>query len=220
MITSVVITSHNYDRYIERCVRSCLDQRGVDGTHEVIVVDDASEDRTLDVLAPFYGLPNLRIICQRPNQGVAAAANVGIRAARGRFVTRVDADDFVSEDYVDELCSFLEGREGALGVACDYELVDEHEQVIERRSAADDPIACGIMYRRDLLLNHGLYDPRFRHREEQELRLRLGPDYTVLHLGRALYSYRRHGANKSLSPEFATIERHLSRKDRLREVVE
>ena len=48
---SVIITNYNYEKYISRAVRSCLNQFGVN--HEVIVVDDCSTDNSIETLKPF-----------------------------------------------------------------------------------------------------------------------------------------------------------------------
>ena len=48
---SVIITNYNYEKYISRAVRSCLNQFHVN--HEVIVVDDCSTDSSIDALKPF-----------------------------------------------------------------------------------------------------------------------------------------------------------------------
>ena len=88
---SIIITNYNYSRYIARCVRSCLKQKNVNV--EVIVVDDKSTDNSADALSPF--LDDIRIIKNKKNLGVAASANKGIKAAKGQFIIRVDADDYV-----------------------------------------------------------------------------------------------------------------------------
>ena len=48
---SIIITNYNYERYIARCLRSCLNQKNV--FYEVIVVDDCSTDRSLQRIQPF-----------------------------------------------------------------------------------------------------------------------------------------------------------------------
>jgi hypothetical protein len=53
------------------------------------------------------------------------------------------------------------------------------------------------MYRRDILVRLGLYDPQFRHLEEKELRLRLGDYYKIHYLHIPYYRYRLHGKNKT-----------------------
>lgn len=209
MRTTIVITSHNYGQYIERCVRSCLSQRLVSQEPEIIVVDDHSSDDTVERLDKFRQFPNFKLIHTEENVGVAEASNVGIRQATSEFVVRVDADDYVSERFVFFLSEYLKANDQAFGVACDYLLVDEKERSLERRSAIEWPISCAILYRRDLLMQAGLYHSDFRHREEEELRMRLGEAYTIEYLRMPLYRYRMHKSNKTKHPDYAAFAERL-----------
>jgi glycosyltransferase involved in cell wall biosynthesis len=210
MKSSLIITTYNYGQYIERCIRSCLNQRFVDSeSNEILVVDDASTDDTVARLAKFQAHRNFRLIVNDTNLGVAASANKGILAAEGHYVVRVDADDFVSELLVFFLSSYLQANPEAFGVFCDYFLFNEKEEKVERRDASQYPISCGIMYRRDRLIEAGLYNPEFRHREEEELRRRLGEHYQILHLKMPLYRYRMHDSNKTKSPEYEAFRKRV-----------
>ena len=197
---SIIVTNYNYGKYLPRCLRSCLSQNNVNC--EVIVVDDVSTDNSIDVLEPFKD--QIRIIQNTENVGVAASANEGLRMSRGQFVIRVDADDFVSADMSYFMKTYLEANHDAFCVSCDYVLVDDHEEVIERKYAEKDNISCGIMYRRDLLLEYGGYNPLMRHREEEELRKRLGDFYKIHHLRIPFYRYRMHNHNKTKDPAYKT----------------
>lgn len=213
MRASIIVTAHNYGEYIERCVRSCLSQNFPQPEYEVILVDDASTDRTPGIVEKFKTFPNFRVIVNAQNVGVAEAANIGIRAALGQYVVRVDADDFVNANFLLFLTTYLAENHDVLGVACDYFLVDESGEKLDRKYADGEPISCGIMYRKDVLTKAGLYDPTFRHLEERELRLRLGDQYRVDHLRIPLYRYRMHAANKTKRrDELAEYERELERR--------
>ncbi len=199
MSVSIVVTSHNYARYLGAAVDSCLRQRGLDEPPEIIVVDDASTDGTQRILAELQRIPNLRTIALESNGGSAAAANTGFLAATRRYVVRVDADDYVLPDLARMLAGALDANPHAFAAACDYDVVDAHGGVVVARSAREHPIACGVMYRRAQLLGGAMYDASLRDGEEAELRARLGDRYTVCHVGVSLYSYRFHRANKTLT---------------------
>jgi glycosyltransferase involved in cell wall biosynthesis len=199
---SIIVTNYNYGKYLPRCLRSCLSQRGTNC--EVIVVDDVSTDNSMSILGPFED--KIRVIKNEENIGVAASANEGLKMSRGQFVIRVDADDFVSADMAYFMKTYLEANHDAFCVSCDYALIDDHENVIERKYAEKENISCGIMYRRDLLLEYGGYNPEMRHREEEELRKRLGDYYKIHHLRIPFYRYRMHNHNKTKEPEYETWE--------------
>ena len=199
---SIIITNYNYSKYISRAVRSCLKQSHVN--HEVIVVDDMSTDDSLDVLIPFEN--DIRIFSTGQNAGVAVAANVGVKNARGQFFIRVDADDYVNTAMAYIMKTYLEANHDAFCVSCDYLMVDNFENTLERKYAEKENISCGIMYRRDLFLQMGAYNDKMRHREEEELRKRLGQEYKIHHLRIPFYRYRMHNTNKTKEPEYKTWE--------------
>jgi len=199
---SIIITNYNYSKYIQRAVRSCINQKNVN--HEVIVVDDCSTDDSLKKLEIFK--EKIKIYKLDKNGGVATAANLGIKKALGQFVIRVDSDDYVSSEMCYFMKKYLESNHDAFCVSCDYELVDNYENVIERKYASIDNISCGIMYRKDLLIELGAYNDSFRHREEEELRKRLGSYYNIHHLNIPFYRYRMHNTNKTKTKEYKELK--------------
>lgn len=93
---SVVIPLYNKEHYIEKTIRSVLDQTCTD--YEIIVVDDGSSDNSL-ALAQKFASDRVRIIPQE-NQGVSVARNTGILNASGEFICFLDADDEWRPDYL------------------------------------------------------------------------------------------------------------------------
>tara|TARA_X000001388_G_scaffold77085_2_gene76429 strand:- start:844 stop:1467 length:624 start_codon:yes stop_codon:yes gene_type:complete len=199
---SIIITNYNYGKYIQRCLRSCINQKNVN--HEIILVDDCSTDNSIEMIKPFKN--DITFIQTEKNSGVAVAANLGIKNARGQFIIRVDADDYVSSDMCYFMQTYLETNHDAFCVSCDYVLVDNYENIIERKYARKENISCAIMYRKDLLLELGAYNENFRHREEEELRKRLGDYYTIHHLNIPFYRYRMHNTNKTKSKEYKELK--------------
>ena len=101
---SVVIPLYNKEHYIEKTIRSVLDQTCTD--YEVIVVDDGSKDNSL-ALARRFESDRVRVIPQE-NQGVSAARNTGILNANGEFICFLDADDEWRPDYLATIDSLTE----------------------------------------------------------------------------------------------------------------
>lgn len=197
---SIIITNYNYGKYLSRCLRSCLNQKHIDC--EVIVVDDVSTDNSDKIIKPF--LNDIIYIKNKKNLGVAASSNIGIENSRGRYFVRVDADDFIQSDMCYIMNHYLEENSNLFGVACDYWLVDDFEDKLERKSSKVDNISCGIMYQKELFMQLGGYDGKMRHREEENLRKRLGGKYTLGHLEIPFYRYRMHNHNKTKEPEYKT----------------
>lgn len=197
MLVSIIITNYNYSKYIARCLRSCFNQSLKSNMYEVILVDDMSTDNSLDICKPFLKFKNFKLIVNKKNLGVAGSANVGIKNSIGKYFVRVDSDDFVSSKFIEYLSTYLQNNSDALGVACDYITLDKNGLKKERVFYKENPVSCGVMYNKDKLIAIGIYNEEFRHREEEELRARLGSLYDIHYLNIPLYRYLKHGSNKT-----------------------
>ncbi len=193
MKVSVIITCHNYARYLSRSIRSALNQALDRNDYEIIVVDDASTDETQQVMSSYAGF--IRPIVINENVGLAEARNTGIKSALGRYVINLDADDYFDENILLVESLFLGFNSKIDAVSCDYFEVNENEEHINRKNGLKNPIACGIMFRKDLLFDVGLYDPAFRAREEEDLRTRFEKSYNIYNIDLPLYRYRKHDSN-------------------------
>lgn len=194
---SVIVAAYNQEKYIGRCLRSLLSQSMPHSDYEIIVINDGSSDRTgyaLDLfIDPIESL--IKVISNEKNIGLPGSLNRGIEISRGKYIVRVDADDFVNTNFINFLYYFLESNKNIDAVACDYLLLDDDENEIKRCNSSESPIGCGIMFQKEHLLKVGLYDEEFRYHEDKELRIRFEKSYTIGHIAVPLYRYRRHSAN-------------------------
>lgn len=190
---SVLITAYNVEKYIGRCVRSILYQSIPKSSYEVVVINDCSTDRTLFALGLFES--DLRLASNEKQMGLPASLNRGIRMARGRYLVRLDGDDYVNHEFLKTLLMFLDMNPELDAVACDYLMVDDHENIMRKVNCQEEPIACGIMFRIEQLIDVGMYDETFIHREEEDLRIRFEKKYVISRIQLPLYRYRRHGNN-------------------------
>ena len=94
---SVIIPVYNSEKTLKRCLDSLLEQRWEDV--EVILINDGSSDRSGKIIRAYSNrYPNIRTVTQE-NSGVSAARNRGLDEAKGTYITFVDSDDYVSDDY-------------------------------------------------------------------------------------------------------------------------
>ncbi|KXT89874.1 glycosyltransferase family 2 protein [Streptococcus oralis] len=104
---SVIVPVYNVEAYLERCVESILQQTYAH--FELILINDGSTDSSgqiCDQLASQY--ENIKVY-HIENAGVSNARNMGIQLATGSWVTFIDSDDFVTQDYLATLASAVEG---------------------------------------------------------------------------------------------------------------
>lgn len=188
-------------------MRSLLDQDIDRNLYELILVDDGSTDRSAYAIDMFSD--EIQIVSMPTNKGLPAALNAGISNSLGRFVVRVDADDYVNARFLSILHLWLTENPEIDAVACDYLLVDNNEEVIGRGSVEEQPIACGIMFRMNQLHEVGLYDEKFLLHEDLEFRFRFLSRHTISRIPLPLYRYRRHGSN--MTNDLDRQEHFLSR---------
>ena len=150
-LISVIVAAYNQERYIGRCLRSLLHQTLDHSKYEIIVVDDGSTDKTPYALNLFCDPKNsvVKIITNKVNLGLPASLNLAIKASKSEYLVRVDSDDFVNENFLNLLHLYLETNPLSDAIACDYLLLDDNESVLEKVNCIDEPIACGIMFRKN-----------------------------------------------------------------------
>lgn len=104
----IIIPAYNSERTLEYCLRSAIDQTYDD--YEIVVVNDGSTDRTLEIMEKYKKLSNVKFtIIDKPNGGAASARQAGLDALDTEFVTFIDSDDFIDKDYIESLVDTIEG---------------------------------------------------------------------------------------------------------------
>jgi glycosyltransferase involved in cell wall biosynthesis len=203
-IVSVIVAAYNEERFIGRCLRSLLAQNFPHDNYEIVVVNDGSTDRTPYALELFHDA--IHIITNENNLGLPASINRGITLARGKYIVRVDADDYVNANFINFLSYFLDQNPAMDAIACDYWIFNEFEEWLERMNCLNHPIACGIMFRKQHLIDIGMYDENFRCHEDIDLRIRFEKKYRITRLELPLYRYCRHRNN--ITNDLAAMERY------------
>ena len=196
---SVLVAAYNQERFIGRCLRSLLHQTMPLGDYEIIVINDGSTDRTPYALELFHDA--IRVVDNEENQGLPASLNSGISVSHAPYIVRVDSDDYVNENFLQFLHYFLQQNPEMDAIACDYWLFNDEEVWLRRANCLEEPIACGIMFRKEQIKEIGLYDESFRLYEERELRIRFENKYRIHRLELPLYRYRRHKGNMTNDQE-------------------
>lgn len=98
MLFSIIIPAYNAEKYISNCLHSILNQYTDD--YEILVIDDGSKDKTKEIVYNIideYNNSCIRYI-YKENGGVSSARNVGLKAAKGKYIIFLDADDTLTEN--------------------------------------------------------------------------------------------------------------------------
>lgn len=205
---TVYITNYNYAKYLQRSVDSVLKQSLQD--FELIVIDDGSTDNSRDIIENYREDDRFTIIYQK-NKGLNVTNNIAMRIAKGKYIVRLDADDFLEPNALEEMSNVLE-QDSTLGLVFpDYYYVNEEgERTGEERrhnfdkevSLYDQPAhgAC-TMIRLEYLKVLGGYNESFTCQDGYDLWLKFITHYRVTNINKPLFSYRRHSDNLTLNEE-------------------
>lgn len=132
-LVSIIIPFYNAESTIEKCLISVIKQSY--SNIEIICVDDGSKDASVSIIKSHKD--DRIVLFQKENGGNYSARNMGLDKAKGEFITMVDADDYISTDYIEKnIQLFLKDKELDI-VQIPWIMVDEQDKVV-----SDKKISC------------------------------------------------------------------------------
>ena len=208
MDISVVVPTRNRSVLLATTLRSALVQRGVD--FEVLVVDEASTDNTLEVVDSFCD-SRIRVIRHTTAQGVSAARNRGVAEARGAWIAFLDDDDLWAPEKLELQLRAARESEAPWSYVGEVTF-NVHYRVTGGKPPLppDDlvkqlpyhnvvPGGCsGVLVAKDALERAGVFDVRLQPLADWDLWLRLAGVGVPAWVRKPLVAYRLHGAQMSL----------------------
>jgi glycosyltransferase involved in cell wall biosynthesis len=198
-LVSVVMPVFNGEDFVRSSVESVLAQTLQD--FEFIIVDDHSDDSTPDLLA---ALTDTRITVLRNGgqKGVSPASNLAMKAARGRYIARMDCDDLCATERLEKQVAFLEAHPGVGVCGTFQEIFGGYRDGYSRTAVTDAEIRVGllfgptmkqstVMFRTSVVREHGLYyDLDLRYGEDYDLWVRASKVTQLHNLPEYLCRYR------------------------------
>ena len=114
---SVVLSVYNSEKFITSAINSVLKQTYKD--FELIVINDGSTDKTLDLIQKNTEIDKrIKIINLKKNLGMAGALNKGINQATGEWIARMDSDDVMYNNCLEEQINYLNNNEDIKVLSC------------------------------------------------------------------------------------------------------
>jgi GT2 family glycosyltransferase len=129
-LLSIVVVNWNTRDSLRQCLRSVIEHT-VSG-HEIIVVDNASSDGSVEMLAAEF--PRARVLVNASNEGFARGCNQGMRAAGAELILLLNSDTYVADDVLDRLARYMVERREVSMVACQLRYPDGRLQHTAFRS--------------------------------------------------------------------------------------
>lgn len=217
MQCSVIIRAYNTEATIARSMESALAQSISADDFEIIIVDDGSTDGTTKIIEAFTTRVHVRLIRQT-NQGATKAANRGFLAARGRYVTLLDADDIWEPTFLAETTALLNADERLDFVYTDYFEVFEGDRHLVQLSDLFQTIADNAVYRTSSLKNAGWWSEDAGLFPEYDVLLRTLAIWKHAHITKPLTVYWRRresltgGSERVMQGIEKLLERHPDKK--------
>lgn len=202
----MLLPVYNGARFLRLAIDSILNQTYRD--LELLVVDDASTDGSL-AIAQSYRDPRLRVLSGNGRQGLVRTLNIGLRAANGECVARLDHDDIARPDRLQKQVDYLDQHRHVALVGSLARLIDEDSREIGRVprplstiairwfSLLENPlIHSSATFRLEAAMALGGYDETLPYAEDYDLWSRILDRHDVANLAEPLVDYRRSPASK------------------------
>lgn len=121
---SIILPVYNSEKYIDRCIRSIVNQRYKN--FELIIINDGSTDNSLDVLKKWCKVEKRIHLIDKENEGVSKARNLGLEKASGNYIAFIDSDDYYSSEMLSMMVE-IGNKENADIVESSFNLVKDGE---------------------------------------------------------------------------------------------
>ena len=189
MLVSIIIITYNNEKFIRRCLESL--SHTLYPNFEIIIVDNGSKDGTINCVKDFIKYTprlksKIKIIVNTKNIGHAAAVNIGVKYARGKFIVLLDSDTEVEPNWLIELIKVMES-DPRIGVAqskllsmrdrtkidssggrVDYCGIEQSPSLSLKKDFSCNPVenifyakSAALITRREIFYEAGMFDPDF-----------------------------------------------------------
>lgn len=224
---SIIIPVFNVEKYIAECIESIAKQTFKD--FEVILIDDSSTDKSLEVIQNYMNTLNLKMkIVEQPRRGVSAARNLGIKSAEGEYLLFVDADDHIDPSTLEIMYSQAINQKADV-VVCNARLVYDNgmskncnfrhqdmfladrEVIIKYFLTSRDWFVWNKLVKRSIInMNRLKFDESLVFSEDNKFVYELYNNITkVAYIDKVLYNYRQQQNSVSKQVPVKAIEDQL-----------
>ena len=150
MELSIIIPIYNVEEYLEECLDSIYKIKGI--KKEVILINDGSTDKSQDIINKYKKIyDDETVVIVQENKGLSSARNAGINAARGRYISFIDSDDFIDSEkfasFFKECKNYdLDVGAGDLLYYCNEKAFADEDMQKRARKLKEIPVCNGLDY--------------------------------------------------------------------------
>jgi glycosyltransferase involved in cell wall biosynthesis len=199
---SIIMCAFNNEADVGHAIKSILNQTFTN--FELLIVDDGSSDRTNEIIREISsGDMRLSLLVNDENLGLAASLNKAISHSQGRYLARMDADDFSYPERLKVQYDFLEANSNIAVVGSNADLVDGDNEFLRATNLPRTPndikksitrlcplVHPSVMYRREFITELSGYNEKLRKKQDYDLWLRGVDTYQYANIEQSLLRYR------------------------------
>jgi GT2 family glycosyltransferase len=182
MKLSIIIVSWNVSRELLDCLDSIAENKP-SHSYEIIVIDNASTDGTIDAVQKDF--PEVKLIINKENRGFAAANNLGVEQSKGEYILFLNPDTILHRNALDILIDFLDSNKDA--GACGPKLLNDDGTI--QPSARRFPDFYSALYQNSIFRNVGLFRKQYRRYRMNDFNFDVQKDVDIL-MGAAIMTRR------------------------------
>ena len=220
---SVLMTVFNAERYIERAIKSIINQTLE--RWELLIINDGSTDRSENIAKQLAVYDKRIKVVSKKNEGIVSSANLGLTMVSAPYVARMDADDISHPTRLEKQLHFLEANPNCVAVGsyvqlidsrglriCEFSRVSSHREIDDLHMKGHGGAIChpASMMRIGAIRHIGGYDPSMKSAEDLDMFLKLAEHGVLSNIPECLFSWRQHlasegNARRNLQAKYAKI---------------
>ena len=205
---SIIIPVYNVDKYLDDCLSSVF--RQTLKNIEVVIINDGSTDNSINIIKKYQNEYNNIILIEQENKGLSVARNVGIEHATGKYITFLDSDDFITENFCEKLYNKAEENKCPLVIGgielvypsgktkpytsyhCDeskvYNEIDTYQMLLNCKMGAQ---VVGKLYLREILILSPIrFEPGIYYEDIRFTYPILQVYHKIMFVNQLIYKYR------------------------------
>lgn len=180
-IISIIIPIYNTEKYLDKCLNSCINQTFKD--IEIILINDGSTDNSFEICKKYLKIDSRIRLFTQENRGQGFARNFGIMKSKSDFIYFLDSDDFIEPDTIEQLYNQVIFDKSDIVIGGWEKVNEDLNQIIKTNPAIDVDVlnsknkvsyifsfqftyvACGILINKKIFLDNFLFFPNYFHED-------------------------------------------------------
>lgn len=206
---TVLMTCYNAEYWLDETIQSVLNQSF--RNFEFVIINDGSIDKTLDIILSYARKDSRITVLDKQNTGLTESLNFGLRASRGKWIARLDADDLCEPNRLEVQYNYILSRPNLVLIGSNFYEIDFEGALVKNQTYPNNhknlvrnlerhkrffPHSSAF-FRRDIALNIGGYNTRFQRSQDHDLWLRLSRKGQIGSIGKSLVKIRKHNCQIS-----------------------